>query len=214
MALGGLRSCSGHLGSGSLRSTCCFPFELGCRLLSCGLRGCLGWAGVESHGPLEGGGTLAVWVGPPTPAHLVPGGPRTELPQRSTSSGGCRDRAGPEATSCPAANQAAGPRARRPTPGCTHPLTSPPDQPLCLQEVDWKVLKLVLSKLPESLRYKVLIFTSPCSVDQLSSALCSMVRPPHAAGPSFLACQAYGAFGAPALPFPCGGRSQRLQPRA
>ncbi|KAF5913800.1 hypothetical protein HPG69_002662 [Diceros bicornis minor] len=45
----------------------------------------------------------------------------------------------------------------------------------CLkQEPDWKVLKLVLSKLPESLRYKVLIFTSPCSVDQLSSALCSM----------------------------------------
>lgn len=37
------------------------------------------------------------------------------------------------------------------------------------------MLKLVLSKLPESLRYKVLIFTSPCSVDQLSSALCSMV---------------------------------------
>ncbi|EPY88948.1 tuberin [Camelus ferus] len=45
----------------------------------------------------------------------------------------------------------------------------------CLkQEADWKVLKLVLSKLPESLRYKVLIFTSPCSVDQLSAALCSM----------------------------------------
>ncbi|KAB0401437.1 hypothetical protein E2I00_009221 [Balaenoptera physalus] len=41
-------------------------------------------------------------------------------------------------------------------------------------ETDWKVLKLVLSKLPESLRYKVLIFTSPCSVDQLSAALCSM----------------------------------------
>lgn len=46
------------------------------------------------------------------------------------------------------------------------------------QETDWKVLKLVLSKLPESLRYKVLIFTSPCSVDQLSSALCSMVMWP------------------------------------
>ncbi|GAB5583199.1 tuberin isoform X5 [Prionailurus iriomotensis] len=45
----------------------------------------------------------------------------------------------------------------------------------CLkQETDWKVLKLVLGKLPESLRFKVLIFTSPCSVDQLSSALCSM----------------------------------------
>lgn len=40
------------------------------------------------------------------------------------------------------------------------------------------MLKLVLGKLPESLRYKVLIFTSPCSVDQLSAALCSMVRPP------------------------------------
>ncbi|XP_072610132.1 tuberin isoform X4 [Vulpes vulpes] len=50
----------------------------------------------------------------------------------------------------------------------------------CLkQEVDWKVLKLVLSKLPESLRYKVLIFTSPCSVDQLSSALCSMLSGPR-----------------------------------
>lgn len=42
------------------------------------------------------------------------------------------------------------------------------------------MLKLVLSKLPESLRYKVLIFTSPCSVDQLSSALCSMVMLPRA----------------------------------
>ncbi|XP_032316060.1 tuberin isoform X3 [Camelus ferus] len=49
----------------------------------------------------------------------------------------------------------------------------------CLkQEADWKVLKLVLSKLPESLRYKVLIFTSPCSVDQLSAALCSMLSGP------------------------------------
>lgn len=48
------------------------------------------------------------------------------------------------------------------------------------------MLKLVLSKLPESLRYKVLIFTSPCSVDQLSSALCSMVTPhsPWASSPS------------------------------
>lgn len=52
---------------------------------------------------------------------------------------------------------------------------TPPNRPLLPQETDWKVLKLVLSKLPESLRYKVLIFTSPCSVDQLSSALCSMV---------------------------------------
>ncbi|KAM5227476.1 tuberin isoform 6-T6 [Ctenodactylus gundi] len=49
----------------------------------------------------------------------------------------------------------------------------------CLkQETDWRVLKLVLSKLPESLRYKVLIFTSPCSVDQLSSALCAMLSGP------------------------------------
>lgn len=52
-----------------------------------------------------------------------------------------------------------------------------------LQETDWKVLKLVLSKLPESLRYKVLIFTSPCSVDQLSAALCSMVRLPPQPSP-------------------------------
>lgn len=44
-----------------------------------------------------------------------------------------------------------------------------------LQEADWKVLKLVLARLPESLRYKVLFFTSPCSLDQLASALCSMV---------------------------------------
>uniref|UniRef100_A0ABI7W8T3 Rap-GAP domain-containing protein n=1 Tax=Felis catus TaxID=9685 RepID=A0ABI7W8T3_FELCA len=50
----------------------------------------------------------------------------------------------------------------------------------CLkQETDWKVLKLVLGKLPESLRFKVLIFTSPCSVDQLSSALCSMLSGPR-----------------------------------
>ncbi|XP_074867240.1 tuberin isoform X8 [Carettochelys insculpta] len=46
----------------------------------------------------------------------------------------------------------------------------------CLkQETDWKVLKLVLNKLPESLRYKVLFLTSPCNLDQLSSALCSML---------------------------------------
>nr|XP_056722512.1 tuberin [Euleptes europaea] len=46
----------------------------------------------------------------------------------------------------------------------------------CLkQETDWKVLKLVLNKLPESLQCKVLYLTSPCSVDQLSSALCSML---------------------------------------
>ncbi|XP_075755960.1 tuberin isoform X2 [Pelodiscus sinensis] len=46
----------------------------------------------------------------------------------------------------------------------------------CLkQETEWKVLKLVLNKLPESLRYKVLFLTSPCNLDQLSSALCSML---------------------------------------
>ncbi|XP_060116946.1 tuberin [Heteronotia binoei] len=46
----------------------------------------------------------------------------------------------------------------------------------CLkQETDWKVLKLVLNKLPESLQCKVLYLTSPCSVDLLSSALCSML---------------------------------------
>uniref|UniRef100_A0A670JUA8 Tuberin n=1 Tax=Podarcis muralis TaxID=64176 RepID=A0A670JUA8_PODMU len=46
----------------------------------------------------------------------------------------------------------------------------------CLkQETDWKVLKLVLNKLPESLQYKVLYLTSPCNIDQLSSALCSML---------------------------------------
>ncbi|XP_037669896.1 tuberin isoform X4 [Choloepus didactylus] len=49
----------------------------------------------------------------------------------------------------------------------------------CLkQETDWKVLKLVLSKLPEALRYKVLFFTSPCSLDQLAAALCTMLSGP------------------------------------
>ena len=63
-------------------------------------------------------------------------------------------------------------------PCCCPDQASNPETPssLFLQETDWKVLKLVLSKLPESLRYKVLIFTSPCSVGQLSAALCSMVR--------------------------------------
>lgn len=61
---------------------------------------------------------------------------------------------------------------------CPDGAPSPETRLLLLQETDWKVLKLVLSKLPESLRYKVLIFTSPCSVDQLSAALCSMVRLP------------------------------------
>ncbi|KAK1210628.1 TSC2 protein, partial [Pygoscelis papua] len=46
----------------------------------------------------------------------------------------------------------------------------------CLkQETDWKVLKLVLSKLPESLRYKVLFLTSPCNIDLLASALSYML---------------------------------------
>ncbi|KAG8433275.1 hypothetical protein GDO86_017530 [Hymenochirus boettgeri] len=46
----------------------------------------------------------------------------------------------------------------------------------CLkQEADWKVLKLVLNKLPECLRYKVLILSSPCNIDQLSASLCTML---------------------------------------
>lgn len=43
------------------------------------------------------------------------------------------------------------------------------------QEMDWKVLKLVLDKLPWTLQYKVLLLTSPCSLDQLCSTLCCMV---------------------------------------
>uniref|UniRef100_A0A3Q1CEM9 Tuberin n=1 Tax=Amphiprion ocellaris TaxID=80972 RepID=A0A3Q1CEM9_AMPOC len=43
----------------------------------------------------------------------------------------------------------------------------------CLKmETDWKVLKLVLEKLPWMLQYKVLLLTSPCSLDQLCSTLC------------------------------------------
>ncbi|KAM9314058.1 tuberin isoform 2-T2 [Pholidichthys leucotaenia] len=46
----------------------------------------------------------------------------------------------------------------------------------CLKmETDWKVLKLVLDKLPWMLQYKVLLLTSHCSLDQLCSALCSMM---------------------------------------
>ncbi|XP_035260842.1 tuberin isoform X3 [Anguilla anguilla] len=46
----------------------------------------------------------------------------------------------------------------------------------CLKlETDWKVLKLVLDKMPSMLQYKVLILTSPCSTDQLCSTLCTMV---------------------------------------
>ncbi|XP_007908635.1 tuberin isoform X3 [Callorhinchus milii] len=50
----------------------------------------------------------------------------------------------------------------------------------CLKnETDWKVLKLVLDKLPELLKYKALILTSPCSMDRLCTALCSMVTDRH-----------------------------------
>uniref|UniRef100_A0A3Q0RWB6 Tuberin n=1 Tax=Amphilophus citrinellus TaxID=61819 RepID=A0A3Q0RWB6_AMPCI len=43
----------------------------------------------------------------------------------------------------------------------------------CLKmETDWKVLKLVLDKLPWTLQYKVLLLTSPCNLDQLCSTLC------------------------------------------
>uniref|UniRef100_A0A4W4GN09 Tuberin n=1 Tax=Electrophorus electricus TaxID=8005 RepID=A0A4W4GN09_ELEEL len=46
----------------------------------------------------------------------------------------------------------------------------------CLKmETDWKVLKLLLDKLPWTLQYKVLLLTSPCSMDHLCSTLCSMV---------------------------------------
>uniref|UniRef100_A0A8D3EAK6 Tuberin n=1 Tax=Scophthalmus maximus TaxID=52904 RepID=A0A8D3EAK6_SCOMX len=46
----------------------------------------------------------------------------------------------------------------------------------CLKmETDWKVFKLVLDKLPWTLQYKVLLLTSPCSLDQLCSTLCCMV---------------------------------------
>uniref|UniRef100_A0A8K9WSQ7 Tuberin n=1 Tax=Oncorhynchus mykiss TaxID=8022 RepID=A0A8K9WSQ7_ONCMY len=47
----------------------------------------------------------------------------------------------------------------------------------CLKmETDWKVLKLVLDKMPWTLQYKVLLLSSPCSIDQLCSTLCSMVH--------------------------------------
>ncbi|XP_076845462.1 tuberin isoform X2 [Brachyhypopomus gauderio] len=46
----------------------------------------------------------------------------------------------------------------------------------CLKmETDWKVLKMLLDKLPWTLQYKVLLLTSPCNVDHLCSTLCSMV---------------------------------------
>lgn len=47
------------------------------------------------------------------------------------------------------------------------------------QETDWKVLKLVLDKLPWTLQYKVLLLTSSCSLDQLCSTLCAMVAHTH-----------------------------------
>ncbi|XP_077428180.1 tuberin isoform X3 [Vanacampus margaritifer] len=50
----------------------------------------------------------------------------------------------------------------------------------CLKmETDWKVVKLVLEKLPWTLQYKVLLLTSPCSLDQLCSTLCCMVKTPE-----------------------------------
>lgn len=57
-----------------------------------------------------------------------------------------------------------------------HPKMFHPNS-LSFQETDWKVLKLVLNKLPESLRYKVLFLTSPCNIDLLASALSYMVMP-------------------------------------
>lgn len=75
-------------------------------------------------------------------------------------------------------------------------------RPLVWQETDWKVLRLVLSKLPESLRYKVLTFTSPCSVDQLSAALCSMVRPLPRPAPLALGLGASAPALRPARPTP------------
>ncbi|XP_058013384.1 tuberin isoform X8 [Ahaetulla prasina] len=56
-----------------------------------------------------------------------------------------------------------------------HKYSLPIASSIRLQETDWKVLKQVLNKLPKSLQYKVLYLTSPCSIDQLSSALCSML---------------------------------------
>ncbi|CAM4470418.1 unnamed protein product [Leuciscus chuanchicus] len=46
----------------------------------------------------------------------------------------------------------------------------------CLKmETDWKVLKLVLDKMSCTIQYKVLILSSPCSIDHMCSTLCSMV---------------------------------------
>uniref|UniRef100_A0AAZ3SLE3 Tuberin n=1 Tax=Oncorhynchus tshawytscha TaxID=74940 RepID=A0AAZ3SLE3_ONCTS len=61
------------------------------------------------------------------------------------------------------------------------PLLPPPPPPPPLlppppSETDWKVLKLVLDKMPWTLQYKVLLLSSPCSIDQLCSTLCSMVH--------------------------------------
>uniref|UniRef100_A0A3Q2DLK3 Tuberin n=1 Tax=Cyprinodon variegatus TaxID=28743 RepID=A0A3Q2DLK3_CYPVA len=46
----------------------------------------------------------------------------------------------------------------------------------CLKmETDWKVLKVVLEKLPWMLQFKVLLLTSACSLDHLCSTLCAMI---------------------------------------
>uniref|UniRef100_A0A665U9V9 Tuberin n=1 Tax=Echeneis naucrates TaxID=173247 RepID=A0A665U9V9_ECHNA len=69
-----------------------------------------------------------------------------------------------------------------PPAGSPAPSTAPPPSAASIhisfflsQEIDWKVLKLVLDKLPWTLQYKVLLRTSPCSLDQLCSTLCCMV---------------------------------------
>ncbi|KAM6939958.1 LOW QUALITY PROTEIN: tuberin [Xenentodon cancila] len=81
------------------------------------------------------------------------------------------------------------PPAGSPAPAAAPPASTPPIRSAylpyahafsillqCLKmETDWKVLKLVLDKLPSTLQYKVLLRASPCSLDQLCSTLCSMV---------------------------------------
>ncbi|XP_061576652.1 tuberin isoform X3 [Cololabis saira] len=81
------------------------------------------------------------------------------------------------------------PPAGSPAPAAAPPASTPPIRSAylpyahafsillqCLKmETDWKVLKLVLDKLPWTLQYKVLLRASPCSLDQLCSTLCSMV---------------------------------------
>lgn len=63
-------------------------------------------------------------------------------------------------------------------------ILSPKNCVCIVQETDWKVLKLVLEKLPWMLQYKVLLLASPCSLDHLCSTLCCMVvstKPANAA---------------------------------